>query len=172
MNCPVCRVKMMVEDYEGITIDVCPKCQGVWLDDRELKEIVKRRGKRPSPEQIDEVKSKSGLTRIPQEELKRRIICPKCGCRMKPINYSYCSGIIINKCPINDGVWLDQSEIEKVQTFSEGWEEEMKKSREQYPRLSSRSGESTREKDSISEMVSPQRFALINALIRKIVKLD
>jgi len=29
-------------DRQGIAVDYCPKCKGVWLDKEELDEIIKR----------------------------------------------------------------------------------------------------------------------------------
>ena len=42
MLCPVCKVELKISDREGIEIDYCPKCRGVWLDRSELDQIIKR----------------------------------------------------------------------------------------------------------------------------------
>ena len=42
MLCPVCRVDLMMSDRQGIEIDYCPKCRGVWLDRGELDKILER----------------------------------------------------------------------------------------------------------------------------------
>ncbi len=42
MQCPVCNVKLKMADRQGIEIDYCPQCRGVWLDRGELDEIIKR----------------------------------------------------------------------------------------------------------------------------------
>lgn len=42
MNCPVCRVPLAMSDRQGIEIDYCPQCRGVWLDRGELDKIVER----------------------------------------------------------------------------------------------------------------------------------
>ena len=36
MQCPVCRVPLAMSDRQGIEIDYCPQCRGVWLDRGEL----------------------------------------------------------------------------------------------------------------------------------------
>jgi Zn-finger nucleic acid-binding protein len=37
MNCPKCRIEpMRSETYEGIKIDRCPACKGMFLDRGEL----------------------------------------------------------------------------------------------------------------------------------------
>lgn len=41
MNCPVCdNVTLREVEKEGILIDVCPSCKGVWLDRGELEKIL------------------------------------------------------------------------------------------------------------------------------------
>ncbi len=40
--CPVCRVVLLMADRQGIEIDYCPQCRGVWLDRGELDKIVDR----------------------------------------------------------------------------------------------------------------------------------
>jgi Zn-finger nucleic acid-binding protein len=43
MDCPVCKnVKLVMSDRQGIEIDYCPDCRGVWLDRGELDKIIER----------------------------------------------------------------------------------------------------------------------------------
>lgn len=43
MNCPVCvQTTLTVSDRQGVEIDFCPKCRGVWLDRGELDKILER----------------------------------------------------------------------------------------------------------------------------------
>jgi Zn-finger nucleic acid-binding protein len=43
MNCPVCKdVKLVITDRQGIEIDYCPDCRGVWLDRGELDKIIEK----------------------------------------------------------------------------------------------------------------------------------
>jgi len=42
MNCPVCNVQLVMTERQGIEIDYCPKCRGVWLDRGELDKIIER----------------------------------------------------------------------------------------------------------------------------------
>ncbi|WP_342315829.1 zf-TFIIB domain-containing protein [Lysobacter sp. FW306-1B-D06B] len=43
MDCPVCRdVKLAMTDRQGIEIDYCPQCRGVWLDRGELDKLIER----------------------------------------------------------------------------------------------------------------------------------
>jgi uncharacterized protein len=42
MNCPVCSVQLLISERQGIEIDYCPQCRGVWLDRGELDKIIER----------------------------------------------------------------------------------------------------------------------------------
>ena len=43
MDCPVCKTeRLSMMERQGIEIDYCPKCRGVWLDRGELDKIVER----------------------------------------------------------------------------------------------------------------------------------
>ncbi|AET89248.1 hypothetical protein BYI23_A014100 [Burkholderia sp. YI23] len=43
MKCPVCpATDLLMTVREGIEIDYCPQCRGVWLDRGELDQIVRR----------------------------------------------------------------------------------------------------------------------------------
>ena len=42
MPCPVCRVPLVMSDRQGVEIDYCPQCRGVWLDRGELDKIIER----------------------------------------------------------------------------------------------------------------------------------
>ena len=44
MNCPVCAIELRMTDRQGVEIDYCPKCRGVWLDRGELDKIIERSG--------------------------------------------------------------------------------------------------------------------------------
>ena len=42
MNCPVDNTTLMMTERQGIEIDYCPKCRGVWLDRGELDKLIER----------------------------------------------------------------------------------------------------------------------------------
>ena len=50
MQCPVCRVPLAMSDRQGIEIDYCPQCRGVWLDRGELDKIVERSAGQAAPQ--------------------------------------------------------------------------------------------------------------------------
>lgn len=42
MKCPVDGTDLLMTDRQGVEIDYCPKCRGVWLDRGELDKIIER----------------------------------------------------------------------------------------------------------------------------------
>jgi len=42
MMCPSCHSTLEIAERQGIEIDYCPRCRGVWLDRGELDKIIDR----------------------------------------------------------------------------------------------------------------------------------
>jgi Zn-finger nucleic acid-binding protein len=55
MLCPICNVDLLMTEKQGVEIDYCPKCRGIWLDRGELDKIIERtyqgtpQGNQPEP---------------------------------------------------------------------------------------------------------------------------
>lgn len=42
MKCPSCDVDLLMAERQGVEIDYCPQCRGIWLDRGELDKILER----------------------------------------------------------------------------------------------------------------------------------
>lgn len=42
MKCPLCHVDLVMTERQGVEIDYCPQCRGVWLDRGELDKIIEK----------------------------------------------------------------------------------------------------------------------------------
>jgi len=42
MKCPVCSNDLLLSERQGVEIDYCPSCRGIWLDRGELDKIIER----------------------------------------------------------------------------------------------------------------------------------
>ena len=42
MKCPVDGSILVIAERQGVEIDYCPECRGVWLDRGELDKIIER----------------------------------------------------------------------------------------------------------------------------------
>ena len=52
MLCPVCHEELKMMDRQGVEIDYCPTCRGVWLDRGELDKVIERTaGLGPAPQE-------------------------------------------------------------------------------------------------------------------------
>ena len=62
MKCPVDSETLVISERNGVEIDYCPKCRGVWLDRGELDKVIERASAnevsraaaRPAPNWSDE----------------------------------------------------------------------------------------------------------------------
>lgn len=131
MLCPRCKTPALSpERYEGVTIDRCSTCKGVWLDKGELHKIVSVQEETFTDDIIDETLD-NVFQGVPVEEQNHDLSCPKCGVAMKPVNYLIESGIIIDRCA-QHGVWLDGKELEKVQVMKEKLDQEYKENKAEW----------------------------------------
>lgn len=61
-DCPRCGVGLAMSERQGIEIDYCPQCRGVWLDRGELDKIIERAetGQAPVPPSVPAPGSPAG----------------------------------------------------------------------------------------------------------------
>ena len=60
MDCPVDGTTLQMSERQGIEIDYCPQCRGVWLDRGELDKIIERTGVMHGPPQGQPASDRSG----------------------------------------------------------------------------------------------------------------
>lgn len=61
MNCPHCHESLVMIDKQGVEIDYCPTCRGVWLDKGELDKLMEKSRKEKKREQdVEETNSERG----------------------------------------------------------------------------------------------------------------
>lgn len=53
MKCPIDDTDLAMADRQGIEVDYCPKCRGVWLDRGELDKIIERNAAEQAPRWAD-----------------------------------------------------------------------------------------------------------------------
>ncbi|MBT4792648.1 MAG: hypothetical protein HON90_13830 [Halobacteriovoraceae bacterium] len=121
MNCPNCKTdSLFTKEYELIKIDQCKLCHGTWLDQGEICEIIKNRATDFSEAEIAKTVGLA-FSGIPTKELEQKRNCPKCNKKLNTVNYTCDSGIIIDVCPSEHGMWLDKRELEQIQHYREYW---------------------------------------------------
>jgi Zn-finger nucleic acid-binding protein len=92
----------------------CTKCNGRWLTQEELGAIVKNHVEN-FPSELVVATLRAAHAGLSPEEAQDTFGCPMCSKPMAPLNYNYCSGVIINVCSQDHGLWFDKDELEKVE---------------------------------------------------------
>lgn len=105
MRCPVCNEPMIVLEVIDIEVDHCVDCGGVWLDEGELELLLE--GSKAKEELL-------GSLEIDNEAKEKKRKCPRCSKRMEKISIGTAERILIDKCPVHDGIWFDGGELMAV----------------------------------------------------------
>jgi Zn-finger nucleic acid-binding protein len=58
MKCPNCEEVLVMTERQGVEIDYCPKCRGVWLDKGELDKIIEKSTAAESNQQLKQTDEK------------------------------------------------------------------------------------------------------------------
>ena len=64
MNCPTCKIPLVMSERQGIEIDYCSECRGIWLDRGELDKIIE---KSVNEEQSNYSASQKVYNNLPQQ---------------------------------------------------------------------------------------------------------
>ena len=67
MNCPKCQSAMQPVNFDGIEIDQCSQCQGLWFDALEDRDLRGRKGS----EKADSGDAREGAKRDAQGKIGR-----------------------------------------------------------------------------------------------------
>ena len=108
--CPECRGWMNEEVHNGITLDKCSQCNGIYLDFWELKDLI---------ENIHRVATFKTVQKwdFSRDNSHTNIICAGCNNIMDEREYIYWSGNHINFCANCGWVYLDAWEIKQLEDF-------------------------------------------------------
>ncbi len=113
MRCPKCSdMEMAAYTHEGVEVDRCLGCGGVWLDQGEIT-VVLNQQLGPLIEQGEVTE----LTGDPKRS-RRRATCHRCGRSMVPmtglaeVTFDYCSGC--------RSMFLDAGELSTLHAYQSG----------------------------------------------------
>jgi Zn-finger nucleic acid-binding protein len=102
--CPVCQQPLVAFELDGVEIDRCVRCEGLWLDAGEL-EWIAHMAHVPQGGLSEAASQAKG-----QRGSKGR--CPRCRRRLRKVTLERPPGLEIDRCPQGDGLWFDRGEIE------------------------------------------------------------
>ena len=106
--CPKCN-KETLEDFntaEGVVVDFCTSCKGVWFDKNELSKYLELSKDIP---QLDEMKEAAKDTDM---------ICPKCNGYLEELPFSSQSKLMIDRCQECGGIFFDAGELMEAEKVS------------------------------------------------------
>jgi len=115
MDCPRCKLALSRDRYEGVEVEICQSCLGMWLDTGELETIIKSRDFEFSSKERQQILA--GRTARNQGP-KTPARCPKCTHRMERLYLDSSAYLVIDRCPAH-GIWLDTGEVKAVQAIAE-----------------------------------------------------
>lgn len=108
MNCPRCESALVTRKINGVEVDECPDCRGVWFDSDELRKAKDESD--PDLAWMDfELWKHDDRFRVSGRQLS----CPRCSTELVAIDYDV-TGIEVDFCPGCRGVWLDADEFGKI----------------------------------------------------------
>jgi membrane associated rhomboid family serine protease len=102
-RCPRCPGQLESVSYEGVDLDICMLCHGLWFDKGELAKFNKFDADFPLAPGKGITKKRSGVR------------CPRCNVLMKVVQYAPGANFEVDRCGNCGGVWLDRYEIRKIQ---------------------------------------------------------
>jgi Zn-finger nucleic acid-binding protein len=94
---------------DGVLVDVCDTCGGLWLDAGEL-EALERKEVKERGELIRQARQE--LVEEAQQILKVRGLCPKC--QVERLKLIVKRGVQLDYCPRCKGLYFDDGELERV----------------------------------------------------------
>lgn len=131
LHCPNNCGALIAAEYEGVQVDYCAACRGVWLDFGKLSRIVLNRERTWSAERVRKVLARLDGYNTPPMPEDRNLACPECSSLLDEVNYQGTSNIIVNPCSRLHGVWLDAGEIASIQIYMEHWRDYAREHAEQ-----------------------------------------
>lgn len=111
-ECPDCQVRFVRSEMEGVQIEACPTCGGIWFDGGELKALAQKRPgvlaglehrHNPNPE-ADPAAPRMGAR-----------LCPACQVPMREFQFPWAPGVVLNGCDKCHGIWADDGELSRVE---------------------------------------------------------
>jgi Zn-finger nucleic acid-binding protein len=103
MKCPDCNAELVQKKRDGIEMEICPSCQGMWLSRQELAQL--------EDEVFDFGDDEKGSLMLGSEPSSRK--CPQCASPMNSFQYRLYD-LEMDFCEQQHGYWLVADEDKRV----------------------------------------------------------
>ncbi len=102
--CKRCDTDMHTVFYEGVAIQLCMSCKGIFLTRKKL-EIIENSREIEIPED----------TPVPRNGPEVRRHCPNCDINMIKVKHGNIRATTVDYCEDCSGIWLDKGELASIQ---------------------------------------------------------
>ena len=128
--CPRCQGDLTTTDLDGIEIEECNKCEGMWLDANELSQLIgcvepdadessEDTHSETGPDSDESHTQNSQSPNIEVTTNESTLTCPKCTDRnLTAFIYDGDTGIELDSCSNCHGLWLDKNELKQIEFFA------------------------------------------------------
>jgi len=103
VKCPTCNIDLVQTTRDGIEMEACPTCKGMWLTRQELEAL--------EDEIFNFGDDEKGSLMLGSEASTRK--CPQCGKPMRSFGYRLYH-LQLDFCEDGHGYWLDAGEDRRV----------------------------------------------------------
>lgn len=112
MKCPRDGTHLARVIVDGVEIDKCHKCDGIWCDRGEMDRLRDRK----ITEVEELLEEKYGSPSFQEGKTAGHMRCPRCGeeARLMEHSVSYGRPVRIDRCEKCFGVWLDDRELNAI----------------------------------------------------------
>ena len=111
MNCPSCSSALSGIKHEGVSLDFCSVCKGLWFDAGEVSSYF---------ELSQDLPTLSGVSR---QEQPSGMNCPRCSNAMTQMLYAPPNELTIDRCSSCGGMWFDKGQVQVLHKLSATLEE-------------------------------------------------
>ena len=116
IQCSACSHTMIEIQEDGVDIDVCPSCGGVWCDVGRLENLIDTKQSTETKQNDGVLRQSNGHT-SPSNDRNAVRSCPICSRPMARENFSKSSGVIVDRCRFH-GFFLDKDELDQIVDFA------------------------------------------------------
>ena len=109
MKCPKCGENTLdpFDAVEGVDVDFCSGCKGIWFDKGELAFYAE------APEDVPDLASAL------QAGKSTGLACPRCeSSSLAEVRYLPSESLLLDVCPSCHGVFVDRGELPKVESLA------------------------------------------------------
>ncbi len=112
MNCPKCDQPLSPLVMDGVEVDTCSVCEGIWFDKAELGQLLDKTTQRVQPIMSGDDAEDANY--------RRQVSCPRDGGKLLRVNSARNHKVTLDACVVCQGVWLDGGEFKRIREVQPG----------------------------------------------------